>query len=117
MKVIKWLREERKEGNHMKIKETFIHLLGGHTSEEYNDMRKIAAEALSGWQNNIDTNGKEIENLKQSLDNYAKNCNSLQNRYIKLLNFVHDTFSNKDKSSDDILHDCLKILNELDDMT
>ena len=101
----------------MKIKETFIHLLGRHTPEEYNDMRRIATEALSGWRNDIDTNGKEIENLKQSLDKYAKNYDSLQNRYIKLLSFVHDTFGDKDKSRDDILHDCLKILNELDDMT
>ena len=102
---------------HMKIKETFIHLLGGHTLEEYNDMRKTATEALSGWQNDIDTNGKVIKNLKQSLDEYKKNYDSLQNRYIKLLSFVHDTFGNKDKSRDDILHDCLKILDELDDMT
>ena len=101
----------------MKIKETLIHLLNGHTLEEYNDMKRIATEALSGWQNDIDTNGKEIENLKQSLDKYAKNYDSLHNRYIKLLSFVHDTFGNKDKSRDDILHDCLKMLNELDDMT
>ena len=101
----------------MKIKETFIHLLGGHTLEEYNDMRKTATEALSGWRSDIDTTDKEIKNLKQSLDKYAKNYDSLQNRYIKLLSFVHDTFGNKDKSRDDILHDCLKILDELDDMT
>ena len=101
----------------MKIKETLIHLLGGRTLEEYNDMRRIATEAISGWRNDIDTNGKEIENLKQSLDKYAKNYNSLQDRYIKLLSFVHDTFGNKDKSRDDILRDCLKILDELDDMT
>lgn len=101
----------------MKIKEILIHLLGGHTLEEYNDMRKTATEALSGWQNDIDTNGKVIKNLKQSLDEYKKNYDSLRNRYIKLLSFVHDTFGNKDKSRDDILHDCLKILNELDDMT
>ena len=106
-----------KRGGYMKIKETLIHLLNGHTLEEYNDMRRIATEALSGWQNDIDTNGKEIENLKQSLDKYAKNYDSLHNRYIKLLSFVHDTFGNKDKSRDDILHDCLKMLNELDDMT
>ena len=101
----------------MKIKEVFIHLLGGHTLTEYNDMRRIATEALSGWQNDIDKNGKEIENLKQSLDQYAKNYDSLHDRYIKLLSFVHDTFGSKDKSRDDILHDCLKILDELDDMT
>ena len=101
----------------MKIKESLIHLLGGRTLEEYSDMRRIATEALSGWQADIDTNSKEIENLKQSLDKYAKTCNSLHNRYIKLLDFVHDTFGNKDKSRDNILHDCLKILNELDDMT
>lgn len=101
----------------MKIKETLIHLLGGHTLEEYNDMRKTATEALSGWQNDIDTNDKVIENLKQSLDKYVKNYDSLQNRYIKLLSFVHDAFGNKDKNRDDILHDCLKILDELDDMT
>ena len=101
----------------MKIKETLIHLLGGHTLEEYNDMRRIATEAISGWQSNKDTVDKEIENLKQSFDKYAKNYDSLQNRYIKLLGFVHDTFGNKDKNRDDMLHDCLKILNELDDMT
>lgn len=100
----------------MKIKETLIHLLGGRTLEEYNDIRKIATEAISGWQSDKDTNDKEIENLKQSLDKYAKNYDSLQNRYIKLLSFVHDTFGNKDKNRDDILRDCLKILDELDDM-
>lgn len=101
----------------MKIKESLIHLLGGHTLEEYNDMRRIATEAISGWQSDKDTVDKEIENLKQSLDKYAKNYDSLQNRYIKLLSFVRDTFGNKDKSRDDILRDCLKILDELDDMT
>lgn len=101
----------------MKIKETLIHLLGGRTLEEYNDIRKIATEAISGWQSDKDTNDKEIENLKQSLDKYAKNYDSLQDRYIKLLSFVHDTFGNKDKNRDDILRDCLKILDELDDMT
>ena len=101
----------------MKIKETLIHLFGGHTFEEYNDMRRIATEAISGWQSDIDTTDKEIKNLKQSLDEYKKNYDSLQNRYIKLLSFVHDTFGNKDKSRDDILRDCLKILDELDDIT
>lgn len=101
----------------MKIKETLIHLLDGHTLEEYNDMRRIATEAISGWRSDIDTTDKEIKNLKQSLDEYKKNYDSLQNRYIKLLSFVHDTFGNKDKSRDDILHDCLKVLNELDDTT
>ena len=36
-----------------RIKEAFIHLLGGHTLTEYNDMREIATEALSNWQNDI----------------------------------------------------------------
>ena len=101
----------------MKIKETLIHLLDGRTLEEYNDMRRIATEAISGWQSDIDTTDKEIKNLKQSLDEYTKNYDSLHNRYIKLLSFVHDTFGNKDKSRDDILHDCLKVLNELNDTT
>jgi acyl carrier protein phosphodiesterase len=104
-------------GEYMKIKESLIHLLGGRTLEEYNDMRRIATEALSGWQSDKDTVDKEIENLKQSLDKYAKNYDSLQNRYIKLLGFVHDTFGNKDKSRDDMLYDCWKILDELDNMT
>lgn len=101
----------------MKIKEAFIHLLGGHTHEEYNDMRRIATESISGWQSDTDTINKEIKDLRQSLDEYVKNYDSLHNRYIKLLSFVHDTFGSQDKSRDDILHDCLKILNELDDMT
>lgn len=101
----------------MKIKETLIHLLGGYTLEEYNDMREIATKAVSGWQSDVDTNDKEIKDLRQSLDDYEKIYDSLHNRYIKLLIFVHDTFGNKNKSKDDILHDCWKILNELDDMT
>ena len=101
----------------MKIKETLVHLLDGYTLEEYNDMRRIATEAISGWRSDIDTVDKEIKNFKQSLDEYKKNYDSLHNRYIKLLSFVYDTFGDKDKSRDDILHDCLKILNELDDMT
>ena len=100
----------------MKIKKTLIHLLGGYTLEEYSDMRRIATEAISGWQSDIDTNNKGIKDLRQSLDEYAKNYDSLQNRYIKLLSFVHNTFGNKDKSRDDILRDCLNILDELDDM-
>lgn len=53
----------------MKIKETLIHLLGGHTLEEYNDMRKTATEALSGWQNDI-TNERFLPKILVALGIY-----------------------------------------------
>lgn len=98
----------------MGFKRALIHMLGGYTKHEYDDMSRIATDAMKSWQNTIDLNNKEIEILKQNVERYIQAYESTSNKYIKILNFISVTFGDKNKSRDDILKACKSMLNEID---